>query len=388
MNRARIQSAADQLTYSVAVVVACLTGVCGIGIQLFAIPEQQTAVVLRPIEGDDTAHLQSAINRADTVNLLGDFDCASPVYLDSGTRLNTPAATPATIKRTGSSRQLLVMNGTSIRVNRVKLDWGTTADFPEFACLVDFRVNDWSGVEAKPLGDIQLVDVDFFNSGEPWRHNGKDRWCVSFTTHAAAVIEGVKLIRCRSLMPGVQLTGNGSGPGYRGLTIQRCEAYGGRNAGIALSSLNTESQTVFADVLIERCILRDCHGVGIFVGQDGESARDVFIEGLTIRNNFIEPAAEGPDYPIAILIRGGQVDGCTVDASLTGNVVDLRLVRPTRHPRSLVMLPGASGGKLSFVDNLVFGGDFEHQAVGVEVTRQSGNRKVAANGSSELKVAN
>ncbi len=359
-------------------------------------PDAQTSVTLHPpANGAEAAALiQRALDQFSTVQLAAGtaWNVGGPIYLRDGDSLTTDRHNPATIRRTGNTTQLLVINGLDTRLTNLQLDWNFGGRWREYTSLISFQIADWLPEQPRQRGRNYIANVDFVCSSGMGQHgdaagqNWGDCWCVSLATDAPEISEDIRVVGCRSLAEGVQLTGNGSGPGYRGLLIGDCEVYGGYANSIAISGRTADSQTVFSGITIERNVIRDARVIGIFVGQDSEQlAADLWIDGLVIRNNHIELAGGHMMYQMGILIRGGQAEGCHVAAVVENNTFDLRNAGG-RQPRWLNMVPAKSGGTLDLNFNHMLGPPADSQAIGVEV-RQSGNRQVDDRGSVELKVA-
>lgn len=375
-------------------------------------PVAQTSIMIRPPadHARGRAVLQAALDRFDRVTLYPGtvWHVDGPVFLRDRDCLTTDKKRPATIRRSGETRQLLVLNGLDARVQNLVIDWNMPV-YREFTCLITLDPPFWLPEKVRQLGRNQITNVEFVASvplgpgrGLPLNRQGQptntgDCWCISLTHRCGGVIEDARITGCRSLAPGVQLTGGGSGPGFRRLLIRDCECWGGSAAAIALSSLTTDTQTIFDAVTIERNVIREARHFGIFVGQDGQSRQvDVAVTGLIVRQNHIElaalpviPGKPLAEYQHAILLRGGEADGSELSATVENNTIDLRNC-VDRAPRGLIVHPARSLNKLDVLFNRAFGPPAEWQAptLAPGELHQSGNLQLdEAGNATDLKIA-
>lgn len=368
-------------------------------------PVAQTSIMIRPPadHARGRAVLQAALDRFDKVTLSPGtvWHVDGPVFLRDRDWLTTDLKRPATIRRTGDTRQVLVFNGHAARISNLQLDWNFGGEWRQFCTLVTFDPPYWLPEGVRQCGGNQVSHVEFIAStsmGRRSRENSGDCWCISWAHRCPGIIEDTAITFCRSLTPGVQLTGNGSGRGFRRLLIRDNEVWGGSAAAIALSSLNaaTDGQTIFDQVTIERNVIREARHYGIFVGQDGSTPADVTTTGLIIRDNHIEMAAlpvipgkPMEEYQHAILLRGGQTDGCELSATVESNLIDLRNC-VGRAPRGLICVPAKSLNKLDVLHNRAFGPPAEWQAptLAPGELQQSGNLQLdEAGNATDLKIA-
>jgi hypothetical protein len=255
----------------------------------------------------DSAAIEEALRFASThgnaavVLEPGEYRLDRTVHLFSGVALVGGGCGTTTLVRAPNfnGQALLEMRGVSnLRIQGLSFDHNSG---PPFTVSVALR--------GPPSHDVVILDSCFTDS-HPLLTGG-DRWAVSLGSGTGSPSERVWIGR-NSATGRLQLTANG-GQGVHVLRIVDNVVRGGRNAGIAVSTLHPQGS--FNDVLVAGNRIFDSHGIGIYIGPDRETAVDSDFRNIAIRRNIISGFTG--DYPIGIYLRAGgrRMANVTVSAN-------------------------------------------------------------------------
>jgi polygalacturonase len=160
--------------------------------------------------------------------------------------------------------------------------------------------------------DVVILD-DCFTDSRPVIAGG-DRWAVSLGSDGDTPSQRVWIGR-NDVSGGLQLTANG-GPGVSVLRIVDNVVNGGRNAGLAVTTLVRRG--AFNDVLIARNQIINSQNLGIYIGPDNAIANGSTFANIVVAGNTIRGFTGR--FPIGIYVRaaGMSTDGITI----SGNTLD------------------------------------------------------------------
>jgi len=234
----------------------------------------------------------------------GEYLFDRPVSLVSNVALVGQGCDATKIVRTPNSRDqvLIEVKGVSnVRVQGIQFDHNSGRPFTTSISL-----------RGAGSSDVAILD-DCFTDSRPVTAGG-DRWAVSLGSGSVTPSQRVWIGR-NDVSGGLQLTANG-GPGVSVLRIVDNQVRGGRNAGLAVTTLVRGG--AFNDVLIARNQIIDSQGLGIYIGPDKAGASASAFANVVVSGNIIRGFTG--QFPIGIYIRaaGLSSDGITV----SGNTLD------------------------------------------------------------------
>ncbi|MFL6735275.1 MAG: glycosyl hydrolase family 28-related protein, partial [Sphingomicrobium sp.] len=214
----------------------------------------------RPNDGiDDSNAISAALagaqaHRAAAVLLpAGNYDIGSAVRLVSNVALMGEGCARTRLTRGVSNHSQMLLRldgGTNVRVQGIAFDHNAG---PPFTRSIGLR----------GAGSHGLVILDnCFNDSRPYTQGG-DRWAIALGAETSPSSR-IWIGRNRS-NGGMQLTAGGD-PGITTLRIVDNDVRNGRNAGIAVSHL--DSRAVFRDLVIARNRIDNALGLGVFLGPD------------------------------------------------------------------------------------------------------------------------
>ena len=253
------------------------------------------------------------------------------VYIPSGVTITTDATNPATLVMDPSVVYGLCVQGRDITIENIVLDFNMQGEWRPFRAPISFKLPAFRNrLPDAPIENVTIDHVTFINSTPSKTRPGKgDSWAVSFANNSPEPLHNIVVKNCRQLAKKIQLTANGNGHGISGLRIldNYCE-YGHANS-IAVSS-GVEGG-LFENILIARNELRQCTGIGIFVGVDGgKGLPSLDLQNIYIVQNHIEMAAESPKYAMAILVRS---NGDCKEIDVLRNTIDTTRKAKNSWPR-------------------------------------------------------
>ena len=277
----------------------------------------------------------------------------SEVRIPSGVTITTDENNPARIIRGNQSTFALCVQGESITIENVILDFAMRGQWKDFRTMISFQMP--GHIKKKPdspLRDVTIRNVTFVDSSPPIERSTKDCWAISFAHNSPESLQNIKVLGCKQMARRIQLTGNGQGAGgIDGLEISHNYIEFGEANSIAVSS--STNDVSFKNFLISNNQLRNCLGIGIFVGLDGgKGDKTVNLQNVEISDNAIELAPEAGPFPNCVYIRAS---GKCEDLLIARNVFDT--TRATRSKPRWLTLQGSknSPGEYRLKDNVRLG---------------------------------
>ena len=244
------------------------------------------------------------------------------IYIPSGVTITTDQANPATLVMDRKVVSGLCVQGESIKIENVTIDFGMGGVWLPFRAAISFKFPSFKHkTPDAPIQNVTIDNVTFVNSSPPVeRKDSRDSWAISFANNSEEPLKNIVVKNCRQLAKQVQLTANGNGHGILNLQItdNYCE-HGHANA-IAVSS--AVDGGFFKNILIARNELRQCTSIGIFVGVDGgKGLPSLQLQNIIITENHIEMSSNSSKFATAILIR--PLGSCT-GVNIRRNFIDTR----------------------------------------------------------------
>lgn len=274
--------------------------------------------------------------------------------IPSGVTITTDPANPAVILMDRSVVYGLCVMGKDITIENVVIDFNMGGEWLPFRAAISFKFPGFrKEFPDSPIENIIIDNVTFINSTPPVeRQSSQDSWAISFANHSEEPIKNIVVKNCNQLAKEIQLTANGNGLGILNLQILEnyCE-FGHANA-IAVSS-GVEGG-IFENIIIARNELRQCTGIGVFVGVDGgKGSPSLIINNVQIFDNHIEMASDSPRFSMSILVRPG---GDCEEINVFRNLIDTTRKDPLSSPRWFVM-QGQEGFTVTYrlFDNILLG---------------------------------
>lgn len=318
--------------------------------------------------GSDSSAIQTALNQTRKVYLEpgATFEDIGDLYFLNDYRLETDPDNPATLKRVDNGQQrLLTVLGSGCGVHNVRFDYNLSSGWVEFLAAISFesRVSlpDYPGSDIR---ENTFCGCEFFDSAEAEDPGGVgDIWGLVWKSSLTHVIRDCEMVGCRQLFPNAQLcAGGGENATRQGISITDNYVVGGTANAIALSSrgggADGLSYTAIQDITIARNYLANINRVGIFVGQDASSSRNVDVDSVTINDNYIQYGGTfEQNFPIAVLLKPGSISGNRyTNAVVRRNTFDVTRER-LFFPRGIDMQREFVGQELELTrgDNVYYG---------------------------------
>ena len=335
----------DSFLTLIAMTVLCFLPIDAYGIQA---ANQNTRVMRHErfasqIKKNATVHL-----RAGSVVQLD-----KEVRIPSGVTITTDKTNPATIVRSDSSTFALCIQGESVTIENVVMDFAMLGEWKDFRSMISFKMPGHLGIKPDlPIRDINIRNVTFIDSSPPETRSTKDSWAISLAHNNPESLRNIKVTGCKQLARRIQLTANGQGNGgIDGLEISHNYIEFGEANSIAVSSSTHNAS--FKNFLISHNQLRNCLNIGIFVGLDGgKGKKTINLQNVVISDNLIEMAPDSGPFPNCVYIRA---TGRCEDLLIARNIFD------TTHASSLnsrwLTLQGSkvTPGSYQLIDNIRLG---------------------------------
>lgn len=275
------------------------------------------------------------------------------VRLPSGVTITTDKNNPARIIRSENSTFGLCIQGESITIENVILDFAMLKKWRQFRSMIAFKMPSHLNLKPdSPISDVTIKNVTFVDSSPPNTRTTKDSWAIDLAHNSPSSLKNIKILGCMQLAKRIQLTGNGQGVGgIDGLQISHNYVESGYANSIAVSS--STDGAVFQNFLISHNDLRNCLNIGVFVGLDGgKGDKAISLRNVVIAANNIELARKSGSFPHCIYVRAPRECDKLIIAS---NVLNT-LAASSPHSRWLTLLGNkTTPGSYRLIDNVRFG---------------------------------
>jgi len=279
-----------------------------------------------------------------------------PIVIPSGVKITTSRSKPATIRVNVAGSLGLCLQGGGITIENVRMDFNSAGVWNAFVSPIAFKVPNHFTQVTHAIEDVLISNVEFFDSGEPATRDNGDKWAINLANSSSAAVKNVRIDGCIVTAKRRQLTANGVGAGFDGLSIVNNIVYSGEVNSIAISTLSNNA-FLFKDILISGNRLIDCSDVGIFVGSDaGATTPNTTVENVQIVNNYIEITKNKTAsdwFPSCIFIRA--------NSGMTGVLIERNVFNTSRtgvaaFPRRVTLTSGEDTSSAAIIrDNTSFG---------------------------------
>jgi len=303
-----------------------------------------------------SASIQAALNKHRKVKLPDGalITINQPIYIPAGRKLYSNPANKATIRRTASTGQrILVIDGPNTKIAHLKLDYNFANGWEGYVIPIAFGAEEFIGRRPQSRSGAKIYNVDFIESNGVVEHpiGGQtgDSWCVSFATDTPdPITRDVKIVGCNCSAEYHQLSANGQGASYHDVLIAHNLITGAFAAGIAMSSRT--DLTEFRRINIRHNFILRTRSFGIFVGQDSESAVSLKFDlfDVVYEKNYVQHSDFRP-FITSFLMRSGTSGGVIENSVIRDNISDATQ-SAALEPRSVSWVSNLPG-TLSFTGN-------------------------------------